>query len=546
MIFGSVRVEDAAGAILVHTIKAGQKTIRKGTVLDVDDLASLKGAGFADVMVARLESDDVGEDDAALAIAEAAAGANLRPSIPAYGRCNLTSTAHGLALIDRGRIDAVNAHDEGVSLATIEPFGLAYPGDLVATVKIVPFAVGQKAIHKCTATARTPAPVISIAAFAPKNVGLLQTTLPGARAKLVEKMTQATRARVEELGGMLSDFGTCGHDQQQLTDKLVGMEKQGIEIAMVLGASAIADRRDIVPAAIEQAGGRIIRFGMPVDPGHLSLFAMLKDMPILGVPGSARSPRRQGFDWLLQRLFAGLDIDDRDIGQMGVGGLLKDVPGRPMPRRIADDRDKAPRPAPRITALVLAAGQSRRMGEQNKLLAEIDGVAMVRRVVEAVVNSHADRVLVVTGHQAEQVRAALAGLEVEFVDNPEYAEGISASIRHGLAAISHDCEGVMVCLGDMPRVYPSTLDRLIASFDPTTGTDICVPVHKGKRGNPVLWGTHYFREMREIAGDVGAKHLIGRYGEAVREVAFDEDSVLLDVDSPDALAALRNREGRSS
>ena len=127
---------------------------------------------------------------------------------------------------------------------------------------------------------------------------------------------------------------------------------------------------------------------------------------------------------------------------------------------------------------------------------------------------------------------------VSFVDNPDFEEGISASLRHGLAAVPADCDGVLVCLGDMPRVDAAMLDKLIAAFAPEKGNDICVPVHRGKRGNPVLWGKRYFTEMRDIAGDVGAKHLIGRHAEAVEEVEMVEDGILIDVDSPDALAAL--------
>jgi molybdenum cofactor cytidylyltransferase len=263
------------------------------------------------------------------------------------------------------------------------------------------------------------------------------------------------------------------------------------------------------------------------------------------VPGTSRSPRRQGFDWVLHRLFAGLDVSGEDVSHMGVGGLLKEIPERPMPRRIADPTHKTPA-APKVAALVLAAGQSRRMGAQNKLLAEIDGVAMVRRVVEAVVASRAEPVLVVTGHEADRVRRILDGLAVTFVDNPDYEEGISASLRHGLAGLPEGCDGVLVCLGDMPRVDAAMLDRLIAAFEPDNERDICVPVHKGKRGNPVLWGKRYFAEMREIAGDVGAKHLTGPHAEAVTEVDISGDGVLVDVDSPDALAALTGRGEQSA
>jgi molybdenum cofactor cytidylyltransferase len=538
--FGRVPLEDADGAILVHTIKTGQATIRKGTRLGAPQLSALRAEGLESVMVARLEPDDADENAAASAIANAATGPHVSHSDAANGRCNLIAETQGLVLLDRARIDALNAIDEGVTIATIEPFGLVQPGDLIATIKIVPFAVAQATVDRCVEAARTPNPIVTVAAFAPKRVGLLQTVMPGARQSLVEKMSQASRERVENLGGTFVDAGTCDHDEQAVAAALDSLAAQSCDIVLVLGASAIADRRDVVPAAVEHAGGRVLRFGMPVDPGHLTLLAELGSMTVLGVPGSSRSPRRQGFDWLLQRLFAGLAIDEDAIAHMGVGGLLKEIPERPMPRRIAEPGRRPP-VAHYIAGLVLAAGQSRRMGARNKLLAEIDGVAMVRRVAEAVIASKAEPVLVVTGHEADRVRDALDGLAVGFVDNPDFKDGISASLRHGLAALPQDCDGVLVCLGDMPRVDAAMLDKLIAAFAPERGKDICVPVHQGKRGNPVLWGKRHFAEMRDVAGDVGAKHLIGRNAEAVQEVAIDQDGVLIDVDSPDALAALTAR-----
>lgn len=545
MKFGRVPLEGADGAILVHTIKTGRTTIRKGTRLGQSEIAALRATGLETVMVARLEPDDMDEDAAASAIAAAATGSHVAHSTAANGRCNLIAEAPGLVLLDRARIDALNGVDEGTTLATIEPLGRVEPGDLLATIKIVPFAVRRTIVDRCVEAASEPGPIVSVAAFAPKRVGLLQTVMPGAKRSLIEKMSQASQERVEALGGTFVDIGTCDHEEAAVAEALAGLAAQSCDIALVLGASAIADRRDVVPAAVEQAGGRILRFGMPVDPGHLTMLAELGRMTVLGVPGSSRSPRRQGFDWILQRLFAGLGIDDEAIARMGVGGLLKEIPGRPMPRRIADPSRK-PRTAHKIAGLVLAAGQSRRMGARNKLLAEIDGVAMVRRVVDAVIASRADPVLVVTGHEGERVRDVLAGLAVRFVANPDYEEGISASLRHGLAALPGDCDGVLVCLGDMPRVDAAMLDKLIAAFTPDAGKDICVPVHEGKRGNPVLWGKRHFTEMRDIAGDVGAKYLIGRHAEAVQDVAIAEDGVLIDVDSPDALAALTAGRGKSA
>ncbi|MBW0007471.1 MAG: nucleotidyltransferase family protein, partial [Sphingomonas sp.] len=194
----------------------------------------------------------------------------------------------------------------------------------------------------------------------------------------------------------------------------------------------------------------------------------------------------------------------------------------------------------RIAALLLAAGQSRRMGS-NKLLEQIDGVAMVARTAQRLLASRAGPVVAVTGNQAEAVDAVLGRLPIERVHNPAFAEGLSTSLKRGLAALPADIDGVVVCLGDMPLIAGRDIDRLIAAFNPLEGRAIVVPTRRGKRGNPVLWARRFFAEMAELAGDVGAKHLIGEHADQVFEVEMDNDSVLVDIDTPDALAELRRK-----
>jgi molybdenum cofactor cytidylyltransferase len=177
----------------------------------------------------------------------------------------------------------------------------------------------------------------------------------------------------------------------------------------------------------------------------------------------------------------------------------------------------------------------------NKLLEDIDGRPMVVRTAQRLLSSRARPIVAVLGNQAEAVDAALGRLPVERVGNPAYAEGLSTSLKRGLAALPPDIDGVIVCLGDMPLVAGRDLDRLIAAFNPLEGRAIIVPTRRGKRGNPVLWARRFFPEMTELAGDVGAKHLIGEHAELVAEVEMDSDNVLVDIDTPDALAELRAR-----
>jgi molybdenum cofactor cytidylyltransferase len=282
---------------------------------------------------------------------------------------------------------------------------------------------------------------------------------------------------------------------------------------------------------------------MPVDPGNMLLLCHVGKTPVLGLPGCARSPKMNGFDWVLERLAADLPVGPEAIMRMGAGGLLAEIPSRPLPRAEASPAPKPERkvPAgPRIAALLLAAGQSRRMGT-NKLLAEIDGTPMVARTAQRLLSSHARPIVAVLGNAADAVDAALGKLPLERVRNPDFAEGLSTSLKSGLAALPADIDGVIVCLADMPLITGREVDRLIAAFNPLEGRAIVVPTRRGKRGNPVLWARRFFPEMSALAGDVGAKHLIGEHAELVSEVEMDTDAVLVDIDTPDALAELRGR-----
>ena len=299
------------------------------------------------------------------------------------------------------------------------------------------------------------------------------------------------------------------------------------------------DRRDVIPSGIAAAGGEVLHLGMPVDPGNLLLLARCRGRPVLGLPGCARSPALNGLDLILERLAAGLDVAPRDIMTMGVGGLLKETAARSQPRR--GSRKASPARAPNVSAIVLAAGRSTRMGTVNKLLAPLDGRVMVRAVVDALEGSSVRPVVVVTGHEADRVEEALAGAGVRIVHNAEYREGLSGSMRAGLAALPNSAQAAVICLGDMPLVASKHVDKLVAAFDPAEGREICVPVFEGKRGNPVLFARRFFEEMAAVRGDVGARHLIGEYEEYVCEVAMDDRAVLVDVDSPQALVEIEEQ-----
>jgi molybdenum cofactor cytidylyltransferase len=534
MKFGAVPVAEAQGGIAVHSIRKGAMVLKKGTAIGKAEVAALAVAGVAEIVVARLEPDDVPEDVAAAEIAAAVAGAGARIDRAFTGRANLFAERAGVLVVDKEAIDRLNLVDESITFATLPAYKPVVAGEMIATVKIIPFAVARALRDGALAVARTATPLIRVAPYRIAKVGVVSTVLPGLADKVVDKTLKVTEARLAPAGAKIVAERRVPHEQGALAKAIDEVLKQGAELVIVFGASAIADRRDVIPAAVEAIGGRIEHFGMPVDPGNLLLVGAARGRPVVGAPGCARSPKENGFDWVLMRLLAGLEVPREAITGMGVGGLLMEIVTRPQPR---DEPVAAG--AQSIAAIVLAAGRSTRMGGSNKLIAEIGGKPLVRIATEQALASRAKPVIVVTGHQRERIEAALAGLPVRLVHNPDFAEGLGTSVRAGIAAVPASADGAVVCLGDMPQVDADLIDRLIAAFAPEQGALAVVPTIQGKRGNPVLWSRRFFPDLMALEGDVGARNLIGRYGEAVTEVPVTGKAALTDIDTQEALAGLK-------
>ena len=531
MKFGAVAPKEAIGATAVHTIRQGALILKKGTLIGAAEAAALEAAGIDEIVVARLEAGDVSEDVAAAEIAEAIAGEGVHVDRAFTGRANLFARGAGILVVDKDPVDRLNRVDEAITVATLPAHKPVVAGEMIATVKIIPFAVGIAA--RDAALAAVKRPVVRIAPYRVRKVGVVSTVLPGLSAKVIDKTLKITAERLAPAGAAIIAERRVPHEPLALSRALEDVLRQGAELVVVFGASAIADRRDVIPSALEAIGGRIEHFGMPVDPGNLLLIGAAGARPVLGAPGCARSPKENGFDWVLMRLLAGLPVPREDITGMGVGGLLMEIVTRPQPR------EKPLHAVRSIAALVLAAGRSSRMGGANKLLAEIGGRPLVRIAVEQALASRARPVIVVTGHQRERVEAALSGLPVDFVHNARFADGLGTSLKAGIAALPAQADGVVVCLGDMPQVDAAMIDRLIEALDPAKGALIAVPTIDGQRGNPVVWSRRFFSDLMAVEGDVGARALIGRYTEAVAEVPFSGKAALTDVDTPDVLEAVK-------
>jgi molybdenum cofactor cytidylyltransferase len=537
MQFGLVPTADALGTILAHGVRAGEIRFKKGRLLTAADLAQLAKAGVSEVMVARLEEGDVPEDQAATRIGTAFGGAGVRLGAAFTGRVNLYAATDGVVTISADTVNALNALDESITLATLSPFARVTKGQMLATVKIIPFAAPKYAVEKAEHILRERGSVVEVSAFRKMSAGLISTFLPDTKPSLLDKNRSALAGRLEPLASRIGFERRVPHQADMLASAIEEAAAAGANPILIFGASAITDRRDVIPAAIEKAGGEVDHFGMPVDPGNLLLLGRKGTTPIVGLPSCARSPKQNGFDFVLWRLLADLLVGVKEITSMGVGGLLNEIPSRPQPR---DERpDDTPR-LPRIAAIILAAGQSSRMGS-NKLLALVDGQPMVRHAVRAACGSAAEIVVVVTGSSADDVTRAVAPLTPLFVENPEYSKGLSTSLKCGIKHVPEGYDGAVVLLGDMPGVTSELLDRLIAAFDPSEGRAICVATRHGERGNPVLWAHRFFEEIMTLEGDIGARHLISQNDELVRDVEADDDSPLTDIDTPQTLAEYISR-----
>lgn len=537
MRFGPLPLAEAEGAIAAHSVRLPGGTIKKGTRLTTAEIDRLAAAGLSEVVAARMEPGDVAEDVAARRLAEAVAGAHVTPDTAFTGRANLYAAAAGVLRISDDALDAFNAVDEAITLATLRDFSAVAAGDMVGTVKIIPYAVPGALVETAASAARG---MISIAPFRLKRVAVLSTLLPGLADKVVAKTLAITRARLAPAGAEVALERTRPHDTAALAAALKDAVAAGAELVIVFGASAIADRNDVIPAGLVAAGGAVERLGMPVDPGNLLMLGRLGPVPVLGAPGCARSPKENGFDFILHRLLAGLEVSARDIARLGSGGLLQEIAARPQPRAETDEAEEG------FAAVILAAGRSSRMGEGiNKLLAEVGDRPVIRRVAEAALASRARPVIVVTGHERARVEAALAGLDVSFVHNADHATGMASSLRAGIAAVPETVAGALVVLGDMPLLAPGLLDRLMDAHAPVAGRLIAAPVEGGQRGHPVLWSRRFFGELSALEGDVGARAILAANAELVAEVPVTaEEGAFLDVDTPRLLAEAREAAGK--
>ena len=328
MRFGPVPPGEARGAILAHSIALPDGRLRKGLVLTSEHVARLIEAGHRRVTVARPDPGDVLEDGAAARLATAVRGEGVWKGRAGTGRANLFAEWPGLLQVDEAAVHALNAVDPGITLATAAPFHRCAAEELIATAKIIPYAVPGPALE---AACRAGAGALTVIPPVLSDAALVLTEAPGAPG--AAKGVSAVEGRLAALGVAMHLPVFVPHEDEALAAALSTVRSLNPGLILILTASATSDAADTGPAALIAAGGTLQRFGMPVDPGNLLFTGSLAGRPVIGLPGCARSPAPNGADWVIERTICGLPPSPGDIARMGVGGLLKESPARGRPRQ---------------------------------------------------------------------------------------------------------------------------------------------------------------------------------------------------------------------
>jgi molybdenum cofactor cytidylyltransferase len=341
MKFGSVPLAEATGKILAHNILGpdGRKAFSKGHVLTSANVDTLRALALTSVVVAALDSTDLGENEAAKRVGVALAGLNVRVVAPGVGRANLMSEVSGPLRINVPLLEQINNIDEGITAATLREHTLVQPGHLLALIKIIPFGISAARVADIEAITREAASVISVRPLQPRSVALIVSGPANAEPRLLADFSSPIQARVERLGSRLDAVCYSAHTSSAIAAAIREQVSQSRDLILLAGVSAIIDRDDVAPEALREAGGSVAHFGAPVDPGSLLMLGYVGDIPVIGAPGCVKSPQTNVIDWLLPRLFAGERLTRTDLVMMGHGGLLEDIHERPMPRSASSASD---------------------------------------------------------------------------------------------------------------------------------------------------------------------------------------------------------------
>lgn len=519
MKFEERKLEDCLGWQLAHSVTSAGRKFNKATEVTREVIDHLQSEEISSLQVYQLEPGDLDEDQAAEKAAKLISGSGLVVQKAGRGRANVIAEHDGV-FMPGDAVDQLNALDDAFSAASKGPYSKVQESELVSTIKIVPYGLPGEILSNLPLSEK-----MRVAEFSKFTASLLVGD-----ADLSPKVLNTLEARLRAVAGKLVETINVRHTTAEYAQAIKSSKS---DLILMLGVSAISDERDVLPEAVRTAGGSVIKVGLPTDPGNLLMFAQLDAQTIIGLPGCARSPALNGFDWVLERFAAGLAIDAKILSGFGTGGLLKEPADRSFPRRLGSEKKGSGSLV--AAAILLAAGRSSRSGDAHKLLSVVDGKSVIEHSAEAIAKAGISDTTVITGDMRDEFGKLLSRSDAALVHNVDFALGMGTSIAAGAKLLDHACEFALVYLGDMPFVQPSTIKALITLAKDAAPSSIHIPTFKGKRGHPVLWGQRHFKALSELKGDVGGREIIRENPEKVVEVAVNDPGILIDLDTPEML-----------
>ena len=522
--------QESLGSVIAQTYHLPGKTISKGTVVTSEIVDYFKEGDVQNILCAVPDNGDIHEDEAANIISNAIDRSHIYTESASTGRVNFKSRSLCLVRYKRSLIKEVNLVDESIAFSIVEHNQLLAKNDLIATLKIIPFFTKKKYVDQ----------VISILAnnelfkthsLKKKEVSLIQTSFAWQKKSMFKATSTVTKNRLEALDCSLNEEKLIHHDYNMLRSEIRSSIESGIDILLISGASAIIDRSDYIPKAILSEGGEIIQYGLAVDPGNLLLVGKIGKTAIIGMPGCARSPKLNGFDWVLQLLMADIPVNKEELAEMGAGGLLMEIASRPLPRALAKSVNKREK---KIMGVILAAGNSTRMGKDNKLLKNIDGSPLIRNIALEITKSDLDSCSIVLGYQSDKVADVIKDLNINLILNPLWKEGQASSLKAALNSLTSSYSDLLIMLGDLPGIKSGHINRIIEEHlsSENRRSKITIPSFKGEKGNPVIWGKSFFHDLSNLEGDVGGRVLFDQHPAAINLIEMDDPGVVTDTDTP--------------
>ena len=523
--------EKSKGSILAQSYSLSERRLSKGTHVSKAIVELLNRENVKTILCAVPHAGDMHEDTAAKAISNAIDRKQIYAEEASTGRVNFKTPELCIVRYNRELIKKINLVNESIAFSIVEHNQLLAKNDLIATLKIIPFFASKIYVERVVALL-SKYEIFKIHRLEEKKVDFIQTYYNWQKRSIFKATSNVTRSRLDALGCLLEKETLIPHDHESLCSEIKSSLDSGAQVLLISGASAITDRSDYIPRAILSVGGEIIQYGLAVDPGNLLLIGQIGSTTVIGMPGCARSPKLNGFDWVLQLLMANIPITKEELADMGAGGLLMEIASRPLPRALSKSVYKREK---KIMGVILAAGNSTRMGKDNKLLRNVGDASLVRNTAVEMLNSDVDSCSIVLGYQSDKVAEVIKDLNISLILNPLWQEGQASSLKAALNTLDDTYSDLLIMLGDLPGVKSRHINTIIEEHLLTNNrrSKITIPSFNGKKGNPVIWGRSFFPDLSNLEGDVGGRALFNHHPAAINLLDMDDPAVVTDTDTPE-------------